>query len=987
MTSLLCLLCLFVAKEGNTMTDLLKFTVQSLTENELAIKVKNTSGATLDKTLVIQLFSPSYLVSDELSDVANEAAKSVKPPGSKTIKGIATGPEGWSIWVRPETSNSSVIIVLINDLDENVKEITPAKVPTDAEFTIKIPLDPTANRANVNLLYSYQLGRDPKDLPVTGSLELRPEKIDWTPEVTLSTDHASPTAVPAGGFVKISWSITNGVSAVLRGPLPGGNSELTLSSATDSNFKISGGSFRVAVVSSMIYMLQAEVKGPDGQPNVQVVRMLVLDAANKKHLYISPRPDKVLPYGLIEIDWAAWGVKDVSISVSGHTNRDIPLTEQTLGRFFEGSGVMRVSASHTINKVKTTSETLKISSSGNPPKEKRVDVISWMSMDNPNVKGNLVGLAVNTPKIALLTSEGLHIAHVYDVDPSPPLQQLTFKQKTTSDTPSEWLALTALDTNFVTLYRKGSDLIVGAYNRDEKSPDNFLPLTLPGDFRVLLDNPKVRMDLVGAGKRAYVVVECPASHGTIRRAYSAEFNSDTKKSSYRQEKLLEPLNGYRLAAFDGALYAFNRITGRMFRFGINTAKDELEAPRQAASAVRINQDGIPESMIREGLIVPVGRILVVLSPSSFPSVSSLEPYGLKNTLSYTQDAVSDQIPQDLFYNPQKDYWGRCGHDLDIQTGAVAAYRGGASKRLWVVQPNRELLTLAVGNEQLFAHDYRPEYPTNALAPYLTRERMFQFKTEPLRTGPINEEYRRLGVTEFDSTQPGDPPSRPGGRGEVLFAVSLKYNEADPGMIRVRRQVQRTQTQRPDVDYLLEVVFEGADLSTVTTCYRRLSLVQGQLTEDEVHGSRLTTKSTTGIIEVSRPRRFEERYRLVVVNASQNFRIKQQGLRIDPYILDDVTILIDHEIPNFSLQFEGKIATQGVIQVSLNFALRDGIEASRSTDSQTKLIRLITDKAEKIQIVLLKMLNPGDPTLTLPGIKPIESKPNQPVYVCQLDYKM
>src|SRR5215510_3585460 len=117
------------------MEELLKFTVQSLTDNELAIKVKNTSSGTLNETLVIKLCPPAFMVSKELDNAGDEAAKSVDPPGAVSLKGIVTGPDGWSVWARCETADSAAIIVVINDLDEASHVKTPVQFPADAEFT------------------------------------------------------------------------------------------------------------------------------------------------------------------------------------------------------------------------------------------------------------------------------------------------------------------------------------------------------------------------------------------------------------------------------------------------------------------------------------------------------------------------------------------------------------------------------------------------------------------------------------------------------------------------------------------------------------------------------------------------------------------------------------------------------------------------------------------------------------------------------------
>ena len=60
--------------------------------------------------------------------------------------------------------------------------------------------------------------------------------------------------------VKVFWHVDDGVSATLRGPLPGGNSELTLSSIRTPTSKLPDGFIEIRVVSGMTYILQAEVK-------------------------------------------------------------------------------------------------------------------------------------------------------------------------------------------------------------------------------------------------------------------------------------------------------------------------------------------------------------------------------------------------------------------------------------------------------------------------------------------------------------------------------------------------------------------------------------------------------------------------------------------------------------------------------------------------------------------------------------------------------
>ncbi|HEX5604330.1 MAG TPA: hypothetical protein VFX63_17340, partial [Pyrinomonadaceae bacterium] len=284
------------------MPELLKFSVDSYTTDQLTIKVQNISGAALEKGLTIELRPLAYLVDKRIKDAAREAATNPVLAGVKTLKDIVTGPQGWTVWAMRESTDNIVFIMLVNDRDEAGKEIAPTKF--DTEFTIRIPLNREASRATVDLPYGYQYDVDDR---IDGNLELKSaETIDWTPDVTLTTTAKNPTMIPPMDDVEIFWHIKDGVSATLRGPLPGGNSEWTLSNSTTSDYKLSGGSFQIKAVSAMTYILQAEVKRGDGKPNVQVVRMLSLDVYTKeKYSYVDARPARVLPFGLVEIDWAA----------------------------------------------------------------------------------------------------------------------------------------------------------------------------------------------------------------------------------------------------------------------------------------------------------------------------------------------------------------------------------------------------------------------------------------------------------------------------------------------------------------------------------------------------------------------------------------------------------------------------------------------------------------------------------------------------------
>jgi len=972
---------------------LLELTLVTFAVNELVIKVSNISGVSLDKRLVIALSPPAYLVDDQINEAAVEAAVSENPPGALSLAGIVKGPDGWSVWVRRETSDSSLFIVFMNDMDQSGKDLpAPIKFPVAAQFTLHVPLDPESNHDHVDLLYSYQHGKDEKDLPVNGKLELESGKSDWLPDVSLTTNHASPTSIAVGKRVKIFWKIKDGVSATLRGPLPGGNSELTLSSDPNADFKIAEGSLEVLVVSSLTYVLQAEVKRPP-HPNVQVVRMLWLDTANDQFSYVNVRPDKVLPHGLVEIDWAAWGVPQVEIAVGTHTTRIIELTQQTLGRFYEGSGVMRVTA----NKPKSETDSGEAVNLIAQPLNKQTSsilVITWESMTKPDLTGQPLGLAVAAPKLAALTTDGLFIAEVGNFDPQLRLKKLPFK-KVSTETPKQWLALTAVDKRFVVLRRtNGDDFEVAPYKADG-SADEIPPITLP-DLRTL-QGTGATFDLVGFGGRTYVIGELSVlGAGLFRRAFSVGFDINTKRAEFRHEPLLERIPGYKIVAFDNALYALSRSTGLMFRFDLVGGK--LGEPMQAASAVTKSAltGGKEQSMIRQGLFVPVGRVLAVLSPSSVPSLAELEPFGLHNVLSYlstTGQADPNSIPQDLIYNPQKNYWARCGHDLDIKTGAVAAFRGsargGGAPRLWVIQPDGETHTLAVGSESLFAHDYVRDFPTKPLLPYLNKKRQFKIKSSSMGFLPISEKYLKANLPDVSSRGLTELIS-PLIRQSREFNVEFRYNGADPAPITVRYLKPKLMNERQDSDYVVEIKFAGPDLSTITSVFRRIGVDgEGRLFNDEVFESE-ARHAADAPIEVTVPKQLDQRtssFRFVIANSSK-VSLKTVGLDFSQVYLSagkTMALGIDVKTPDAALIADPtKDRSGAVFGLNFNFAMPPGVEASSGSTPQTKRIRLDTDKSKLLHVGFVGLLGPSDPPLRLPGISDaIEPMPDRIVYVCQI----
>lgn len=932
---------------------LLEFSAHSFTADKLEIKVKNISGKVLEETLAIELFVPAFLANSKINDAAKKAATNLKPIGVASLEGLVTGPASWSVWAKRETSDSSVVILLLNDLTQSGTELpTPIKLAAGAEFIIGIPLNPQANRAAVNVLYSYLHGTEEDDQRGDGKLELKGDTKEEIPNVTLTTTHKTPTAIPPTTLVKIFWHVENGVSATLRGPLPGGNGELPLESRPNSDFKMEDGFIEVRVVSAMTFVLQAIVKRT-GKPDIEVTRMLFLDTSNKQHTYLDPRPTRVLPYGLIEIDWAAWGVKQVEISVGGHTTRTIPLTQQTLGRFYEGSGIMRVSATKEINGVKTLNEGITLEASPEKSKTRSVQVVSWIRMKQAEVRGVPIGLAVIAPKIALLTHQGLYIANVGDVDRTPPLEKLTFTAKPNPGGMFMWQALTAVDQRFVCVRmivaNNTPNVEIMPFTLDG-NPDEIPPVTLPPEIRPVASAQDAVFDLVGFRGRAYFAVESSKPAGTARRAYSVAFDSGTKKANLRSEPLLEAMIGYRLISFDNALYALNRETGQMFRFEL-TDRGTLDQPRKAASAVKPNAG----SMVKNGLLVPVGRLLVVLNPNSVPSVDSLERFGLHNTLKYTSTTTtdSDDIPQDLVYNPQKNYWGRCGRDLEIKLDTVAAYRGGESKRLWVIQPDLDVQTLALGSETLFAHDYVLEFPTKPLPPYLNKKREFKIANNTgMRLLPLDEAFHNAGVNDFGANGPAEnlsgflndfPP-------RTTETFEFRYNEADPVPISLRFQLPHNAGVKHE--YLVEVTFSGPDLSTVRSVFKRAVLNErGHVTAVAEIPDTATQHSTNSPIAITMPKRLIEGVKLRAHNATtyplwREAPGAERSEASNSYNGEEITIAWN--TPAFYLLGYGA----GELHVNVDFALPYGIEISPGAQPQQKLIRINPDKSTGLNPELL-----------------------------------
>jgi hypothetical protein len=851
-------------------TTLLTFTARPITSDQLEIEVKNTSTAPLVNPLLIEVTLPMQLVVKGIQDAARQARKNDNNMAS--LAGVVTVPAGWSVWAFREQKDHIAIIRAVNDLDQRTgtKTSKPIQVDANATFILRFPLTPQASRTHLTIPYGYQYGQRGKR--VDGELELKPkdEVKDWTPTVTLSTDHQNPTGITPETKVKIEWEIKDGVRATLRGPLPGGNSELALSTDRTSNYWLGKGSLTIYPVGAMTYILDAEVKGPDKQPkgpdkqpNVQIIRALQLDIhSGQNYSFLDVSPNYVLPSGYVDIDWTVWGIEEAIIKIGDRLSLPLKLTEQNLSGHYQGSGTMRVRAQGlkgtendqtSIKAAKTENVNLSIvlGIKKTSWKDAQIKVSRWVSLGKPAINGKPVGLAFAAGHLALLTEKGLWIADVGEDDYTEE-EKVNFQLIATSESKA-WLALAAFGGHFVAL-RQTANYGLQLVRYNAKGEQQRSPVDLPGSLKALVERAGTVFDLAALlNNRVYVVVETPVPGGSVRRAWSVRFDP---QDELRRERLLEALPQYRLATFDGSLYALNRSSGQMFCFGV-TEKGELEQPRKAASAIEKSR-----SMIEQGLFVMVGDIFAVLSPTAVPSVK-LETESLK-TLPMTGGEAA-AIFEDLVYNPQRDEWAACGHGLDVQQGAVAAFRGGGSKRLWVLHPDGAMYTLTGASEDLFARNYvrksqfNGKFPSAPLTPVLNARRQFEINLPKITVGPVDDTCRLAGLDDFSATGPIalKLQNEQFGAG-TLNTFDLAYNKDDPSPIKLRFRAKDPPVTDPR--YLLELTFSGPNLSSITSVFKRLSVSDGGAVSIVEMPGTSAQHSPDSMIMVEPPSHFSQAWR-------------------------------------------------------------------------------------------------------------------------------
>ena len=947
----------------------LNFAAGTVTSSQMEVLVKNT-GEALAKALMIEIKVPLYLVSREIVNAVAQAREQNLNDRTTTARvslaNVVTGPAGWSVWAATERTDSLAVIRLFNDLDQTgAKLAAPVKVETNAQLNLRVPLTPLDKPVRIEIPYLYRYPNEGRSAPqVEGKFEMTSSGAGTTSKVIFKVDHTSPTTIPAGRKVNISWEIENGVSAMLFGPLPGGNSQMSLSSNELETYKIKKGSLGIIAVGAAMYILQAEVEGAaKDKPHELIVKTVFIDVDSPtQYSYLSVRPAKVLPYGVIDVNWAVWDCKEAWLQVGEDNAIKLELTEQGPSQKYQGSGIWRVNAPQESGDVSAWLEVLQEV----PPekrettdkKEERVraqdarfHVAKWVPKPASAFTGQPIGMAFAVSKLALLTTGGLWISKIGAADPS---DDPVFTRVAVDPQPKAWHAITSFEKGFAVVQQTNDDgLQLVRYTID--GTRDGLPVDLPGTLQLLVRAFKIVCDLAVLGERVYIVVEASAPGGPLRHAFSVSFRPSVQ---LRSEPLLEQqFPRYRLIAFDNALYAINRDSGRMFRFR-HTTNGELDQPTKAASAV---EDC--ESMIRRGLMVAVGRLLVVLGPSSSPPVEALEGFeSLKCTFPKGPPRAKG-VKQDLVYNPQQDHWIPCGHGLDVEEGTVVAFRPGASQRLWVVQRDGQIRSLINALEHLFAPEFESDFSAKKLPPALdaSKKRKLTIKNDArIDFVPMSETYQMVGLTDFSSSGPAAEGRRlmPGGTKLGIMTsgdFELICNESDPVPMKLRFLAERK--DGVPHDYMLEVSLSGPDLS-ITSVFKRLAVdAQGRVSIAEVPGTR-QEHGAVNRIAIQPPRPLHDGITLNIRNQTA-YRLMLQNPRYDRerFMFEDSVTgpkKINLTTPAFFVYAQGI----GELHFDYDLALQPGIEVSPRSSPQTTQIRIDASKAGPLTLDSVSMKQPG-----------------------------
>lgn len=951
----------------------LNFKVLNVAADSLEIEVKNATGEPLGQPLDIELHFPAHVVSAAIRKAIEDALINTQPKNMKSLAGVVTVGGGLSIWALKEELQKSAVITAVNYRDQSTGATlaTPTKVAADAVVNFRIPLTPQTKPVQVAVSFKYKHGgrRDPW---INGSFEFMTSGgTQWQPIVSLTVDRPNSTMLEPAKEVTISWSVSDGVSATLRGPLPGGHSQLTLSDDSNSNFRIDKGSLRIVATGPATYMLDAEVRPPQGGPNVQVIRTLLLDTASvDKFAYLDVQPRRVLPNGPVDVDWAVWGIQALKLRIEaenkGGRSVEFTLTEQDAFHTYYGTGIWSETARNYNERV-----TLVINNKDELKDD--ITVAQWEKIEPPpTYTGKPLGLAVATPNMALLTSDGLWIAQIGDDD------RTSYKPKfrnVTSSTPRTWRALTAYQKGFVVVWQTPKyGLQVAQYNSAGTQQGAAIDL----EFDMVLRQPGATVDVVAHGDRVYVVEEARLPAGSLRDVYSVRFGAG---AGWQGEPLLSQLEEYELLPIAGGLYGLHRGAGQMLRFDMSTNR-EIQEAWKAASATKGRQ-----SLVRHGLPVPCNNVLIVLDPRdiSGPQLLALSEQVNVSDFDFGPDDENTKAPpQDLIYNPQRDEWTSCGQGLKVKPGAVAAYRDGASKRLWVLQPTGEMYTLMDASAQLFAPKYVDKFPPAVLPPALNAKRFFQIKNESgkMLKSKGNAPFSS-GLNEFSSAGLADvdpPPRMPidSGRSEMF---TIQYNRTDPPPVKLHYLIEPEGSSGADAPlYFLEIVFSGPDLTSVSSVFKRFEIQNGHVlsvtpvldtmvhypAERPPHEERFLRNwrrehprepDPERPIVIPPVNRFKEKANLVICNMFDH-QLHVSRERFPFQQARDMRI--DYSTESFTLESASPQNRLGQLRFDINFALPHGIEISSSALApQTTLLRVDTSRTEGLGVTLSKLLKPGE----------------------------
>jgi hypothetical protein len=939
-------------RKENNMPDskLLNFTVRSVTSSLAEIEIKNVSSTPLTDELFIEIHFPVALVDQRLSAAVAKARINTKPRNMASVAGIAMVGGGLSVWVFNHSDSNLIALRVLSYLDQgNGNALTsPVAVASGASFVIAVPLTKPVAGLQVTVPYIYRHGGQEGE-SIHGSIDLNlTDTSGWKPQVSFSIDQPNSTMLKPGSKVKISWSIADGVSATLRGPLPGGHSELTLSNAPESDFRIDKGSLEIYAVGQATYFLDAQVRNPKKE-NIQVIRTLFLDTKSvDKFASLRVRPNRVLPNGRVDIDWAVWGVEKATLRIGDRKSLTLSLTEQDLSRYYQGTGIWSERA---VGKEDVTLTIAGDSESDFEPKRATIDAAKWINVPTPKYTGKPIGLAVAGPAMALLTSDGLWLATVGSDDTTSSDPKF---RKVTQDAASTWLGLGTYEQDFVVLSQKNIERLQLA-RYDSGGALRGVPIELG---HLVLDPriPDSVFDVVSWGQRVYVTGEQRMFRGSERLVYSVTFQPE----AIRREDLLGQLKGYRLLSLADGLYGLNPNSGHLLRFGPPDHNGEIEVAYTAARAASTGH-----SMIRTGLPTAAGNLLVVLDPGDLRPLRRMPLSGLTNVADFRVETLKqgnrEAVPEDVVYNPQKDKWIPCGQGLTIQPGAVAAFRGGKSERMWVLQPDGQMHTLTDASSRLFAPDYVDKFPPKALPPALNATKEIELRNESgwrfdNRPG-FHPQFALEPFSSFALTEAAGVD-----RGLVIERGAKKkfkitYDQGDPSAVKLRFLAYSTSFSF----CFLQVTLSGPELSQISSVFRYAVTDQRQsFAIVDVSGSFIQHTDGKPIV-ISQPKKLSERSKLVLLNGA-TYGFARDGRRAPLNSYSEIEI--NHETEPFTL-FPSKgdlFHRLGALRFEFNIALPHGIEISAADDVQQSLLRVDTRESKELIVQDPKMLKPGDPSL-------------------------